>query len=340
MGAAVLGAGSILLTAWWAVAFAGIYTRPITRVEASEWIFQNVPGPLTLHIQTGEESYSQPLSLPYGQTVNYQSPYSTSFIPNQPGLLTEVAFKDVLTGGGAQLVTVSVTETGGLDLPVYVDSGEVVFSADSAPLQLVLTDEDHAVLPGSRTYILEVGLFSGDTPLLLENGYLRLQSVSGEISLPIAVEPVTLEANGSVFSYSFTTAETVSLVDLTLFLGQIDVDRMEEQTFRILLDTDPQFSNPVVSEPVTVTGLGDGVSREGGVFTLEQPLLIEFDRIYHLRIENLTEGGTATFQGASLANEGAWDDGLPCGSKAITPTAGSTRPTWASICTTMTTRKN
>ncbi|MFN2145397.1 MAG: ArnT family glycosyltransferase, partial [Anaerolineales bacterium] len=311
IGAAVLGAGSVLLTAWWAVAFAGIYTRPITRVEASEWIYQNVPGPLTLHIQAGEELYSQPLSLPYGQTVKYQSPYITSFIPNQPGLLTEVAFKDVLTSGGTQLVTVTVTEMGGLDLPVYVDSGEVVYSVDGAPLQLILTDEDHAVLPGNRTYLVEVGLFSGDAPLMLEDGYLRLQSVSGELSLPITVEPVTLEANGSVFSYSFTTAETVSLVDLTLFLGRIDVEQVNEQTFRILLDTDPQFSNPVVSEPVTVTGLGDGVSREGGVFALESPVILEFDRVYHLRIENLTEGGTATFQGASMANEGAWDDGLP-----------------------------
>ncbi len=147
-------------------------------------------------------------------------------------------------GAVTQLVTVSVAEMGGLDLPVYVDSGEAYFGPDGAPLQLTLTDEDHAVLPGSRTYILEVGLFSGDTPLLLENGYLRLQSVSGAISLPITVEPVILEADGSVFSYSFTTVETVSLVDVTLFLGQVDVDRLDEQTFRILLDTDPRIQQP------------------------------------------------------------------------------------------------
>ena len=38
----------------WAYAFTRIYTRPLTRVAATHWIYQNLPGAINLHIQTGD----------------------------------------------------------------------------------------------------------------------------------------------------------------------------------------------------------------------------------------------------------------------------------------------
>ncbi|MBN2044856.1 MAG: phospholipid carrier-dependent glycosyltransferase [Anaerolineales bacterium] len=311
IGAAVVGVGSILLTAWWAVAFAGIYTRPITRVAASDWIFHNVPGPLNLQIETEEGVYSQPLPLPYGQIIAYQTAYTTSFMPKQNGLLRQVAYKDVFTGGGEQVVAVTLSEAGGVGLPVYAQSQQAAFDTPDGLLELAFIDENKAILPGDRYYVLEIGLFSGDTPVRLETGSLRLEGVSGTMRLPLTQEPVELQAGGNVHSYSFTTVETVSLLDVSLTLTQGESSLPDEQVFRILLDTDPEFSRPTVSAPVAISGLADGVSREGGIFELEDSLLLESGTLYHLRIENLTEGGSATFQGATLANEGSWDDGLP-----------------------------
>ena len=47
----VLGVAVLALTAAWAYAFTRIYTRPVTRVAATCWIYQNVPGPVNLRIQ-------------------------------------------------------------------------------------------------------------------------------------------------------------------------------------------------------------------------------------------------------------------------------------------------
>jgi hypothetical protein len=44
----------LVLTVAWAYAFTRIYTRPITRIAASRWIYQNVPGPINLHIHTDD----------------------------------------------------------------------------------------------------------------------------------------------------------------------------------------------------------------------------------------------------------------------------------------------
>ncbi|HUE40130.1 MAG TPA: NHL repeat-containing protein, partial [Candidatus Binatia bacterium] len=43
-----VAAGLIALTAAWAVAFTAIYRRPISRVEASRWIYRNVPAGATI----------------------------------------------------------------------------------------------------------------------------------------------------------------------------------------------------------------------------------------------------------------------------------------------------
>ena len=65
----LIGAVVLLATLAWAVAFSLIYARPITRVEASDWIFQNIPGPINLHIQGEAGTYNQPISIPYGSTI-------------------------------------------------------------------------------------------------------------------------------------------------------------------------------------------------------------------------------------------------------------------------------
>ncbi|MEW5940304.1 MAG: glycosyltransferase family 39 protein, partial [Chloroflexota bacterium] len=76
----------LLLTAAWAFAFLGIYTRPETRMAASRWIYQNVPGPVTLKYADGT---SQPLSLPP----------STSILPGFPYLATFTAASDSTLSG-------------------------------------------------------------------------------------------------------------------------------------------------------------------------------------------------------------------------------------------------
>ncbi|MFN2118822.1 MAG: hypothetical protein ACK2T0_00335, partial [Anaerolineales bacterium] len=92
-GASALMAGCavLMLSAAWAFAFTRIYTRPVTRVAASEWIYQNVPGPINVRIRLADGTiYQQPLPFTGGTSLQPDAPYMQVFGANATGQLESV----------------------------------------------------------------------------------------------------------------------------------------------------------------------------------------------------------------------------------------------------------
>ena len=94
--AVVIGAAVLLATYAWAFAFTRIYDRAITRVEASRWIYQNIPGPVNLRIDNDQGTYNQPLPYISGYTILPDQPFSTDFVARSSGSLGEVHLPHVL----------------------------------------------------------------------------------------------------------------------------------------------------------------------------------------------------------------------------------------------------
>ena len=96
-----LAAFVLLGTLAWAFAFTRIYSEPVTRVQATRWMYQNIESAATLRYQTAQGEAGQ-LQLPvpsthlYGQNGVWQY---TSFIPEEDLVATEVVMND-LTGAG------------------------------------------------------------------------------------------------------------------------------------------------------------------------------------------------------------------------------------------------
>jgi YYY domain-containing protein len=88
--AVLIGGFVLLATFLWAFSFTRIYERQITRIEASRWIFQHIPGSINLQIQTNEGTYNHPIPFPYGQTISPGQPYFVNFIPKVDGFLESV----------------------------------------------------------------------------------------------------------------------------------------------------------------------------------------------------------------------------------------------------------
>lgn len=76
--------GVVIATVLWALAFTSIYRRPVSRVEASEWIYDNIPEGTAI---AGHEHWDDPLplSLPDGRNyTRYQTMEMTPYDPDSP----------------------------------------------------------------------------------------------------------------------------------------------------------------------------------------------------------------------------------------------------------------
>jgi hypothetical protein len=111
--ASVLAFSVLILTAIWAFAFHSIYLRDEPRIAASRWIFQNVPGPINLQIDTNKDGiYSQPLPFPFERFVQAGRPYEITFLAESDGVLESIMLGHALNKlTPSSTLTLSVSAT-------------------------------------------------------------------------------------------------------------------------------------------------------------------------------------------------------------------------------------
>ena len=113
-------------TMLWAYSFSRIYTRPITRLAASEWIYQNVPGPIDIHIENNGSTYKQPLSYPLGTNLTFEKPVRMVIKNNASGKWFGVDLSHIVDPGNNPVEkTLLVTATDLTANPPQVASGTI-----------------------------------------------------------------------------------------------------------------------------------------------------------------------------------------------------------------------
>ena len=127
--ASLVGITILVLTFAWAYAFTRIYTRLVTRVAATYWIYQNVPGPINLHIHTADGSvYQEPLPFPTGGLIQNGVPYPETFKANASGSITDLYFPHI----GAVSFTTPQTFSLSLGLQPDLTAGQPIGKASLA----------------------------------------------------------------------------------------------------------------------------------------------------------------------------------------------------------------
>lgn len=320
--AAILIGALVLLTTYaYAFAFTQIYVRPFTRAEASRWIYRHIPGPINLLIQTGDEVYQQPLSVPYQQLITPGMPLQTSFQVRRSGELKQILLPHVLDQTGDPVVrtlTLSLTRAGEAQ-PAAMATLTGVLSAGQS---------EDGVHPAGRSYLLELQpalqVQSGEQYLLkleLPAGQqasppaslagtlsLRIQPLSGDAPLPQAVNPASLVLTPNLpFSVEFSAEQEGQLT--TLVLTNLPLDYTQFSSIKVRLQLQ-DLTAQGESQFTPLQPLPESLPAEL-YLSLEQPLPIWLGHAYRLTLQLQPAGGAIALRGAAIANEGDWDDGLP-----------------------------
>ncbi len=168
----LIGAIILIATAAWAYAFHTVYVRDETRLAASRWIYQNVPGPINIHIHTPDgEIYNQPLAFFSGSSIQVDSPFNTSFNALRDGSVNEVTLGNIVDNSASGPQTLSLQLASEPNAPPERVLAKATLTADFAP------KSDPRSAPATMAF---------DQPLAVTEGqvyYLQFETTGGSLSL-------------------------------------------------------------------------------------------------------------------------------------------------------------
>ncbi|MBN1145629.1 MAG: glycosyltransferase family 39 protein [Anaerolineales bacterium] len=321
LAAVTLGGLALLATLAYAYAFSRIYTRPITRVAASHWIYQNIPGPISLPIQTGQGVYNQSLPVPYSLTITPNTPFSTSFQPKAEGELAQVYLPRLRDEQAEHKVrqlslSISAVPSEGAPLATAVLVDDLTASEDPRGRSYLLDLDRPLRLEPDKTYNLRLELPGQELPdvTLANELVLRIQPVAEDAdSLEQTLyEPAAAGQAPVPFSAEFMGETDGALTHIYVRQLAVDGEAVQDNASLLAnLQVSLRIPGVDVDELSAALEIQPAPDATGYLLALDAPLPIVKDEIHLLSIELAPEGGVISLSGLGLANEGEWDDGLP-----------------------------
>jgi YYY domain-containing protein len=162
--AGVIGIAVLILTAAWAYAFTSTYTRTEPRIAASNWIIQNLPGPINLEIQQADgTTYQQPLPYSAGATITTETPYNSAFTAQADGALQEILLPHVADSAvfSNQTLNLSLTSTSGEILTTGSAMANFVPVSDVRGASYIIYPSQAITLVRGQTYMLQITTTGG-----------------------------------------------------------------------------------------------------------------------------------------------------------------------------------
>lgn len=299
----------------YAFAFSRIYTRPVTRIAASEWIYENIPGPINLTIETDQGDFTQQGQYRNQVTLLPGHSYLSAFIADRDGSVESITFpevQDLMLSPDPILYNLDIREavSGNSILP------EVITSMPNGGNQLSSLDfylDQDVRLEKGKTYILVLGFSTENCqPYLAGVPVITYAKGLGTLNkqyLPRISQQIT---NGNPFNIRIWVTKPgevnqvviPQLLDTSLNPG--------EKTLRLTLSTTGEDSQQTVSTEISGTFLdiGKGLGSEV-IFDLPEALVLSHVQDVELTLELVEGSGQIGINTVGVIHETVWDDGLP-----------------------------
>ncbi len=305
---------TVIGTALWAIGFTSIYTRPVTRVAASDWIYENIPGAINLRITNDQAvTFSQPLAYQNGALISFDKPYRYRFDVEKDVTAQQVNLQHVLNqvDNAVQVsLMVSIYEDDDGSL-TYLGGGflqsdfKPVSDSNGEKAELVL-QQPVDLLQGSQ-YLLEFAVVETEVFMRIA-GAVTLETTSDVLYLPPPVYRLTQD---TPFQLLFFPRESGALSEIKLN-RVVDLMNTGQSTRLTIAVADSNQPETILSKGVltdTFAAVADPRGEER-VVTLEKPVSLKKDTGYYLFLYLEGEAELGIYNSISVV-ESTWDDALP-----------------------------
>ncbi len=317
----ILGVLIVCTSALWAFAFTRVYTQPHTRIAASDWIYQNIPGPINLVIETEDDTVHQPLPYRSGTLLSQGQTYQLPFTLFTDAVLTGLTIPHVVDQSNLdephtlQLSILDLSQPG--ETLVRSEIVQVLKSNEGNwqgnPVSTVFSEQ--VVIRAGGMYAFQVTVLDGNGLILL-NGAPELALTLPDRSqttqsLPKITQVIRAEDAYSMDVFAAQTGQ-ISAVTIT-YLLDLELGAAEK-TLQLTLNVnkDGQVSEYFALLSHDFSDFGDGRGKSH-TFTFDQPVLVESGQSLNLGLNILEGDGSLALFSMAPVHESSWDDALPLG---------------------------
>ena len=309
-----LGVLAVVASVAYSFAFIQIYTRPHSRVAASRWIFQNVPGPITVKIQQADGTItSQPIPFPYDGAVQPGNPVDFGFTSRADGTLSQIDLGYVLTPSSARGTTLLLGLTADPAAPAIATATFTAPPPDATPAtSQTLTLSAPVPLTAGQTYTLDISpLDAASMADLCGPVVLSLQGTDGTGQAQTFEAPLMCNTSAAQpYQLSFAPENDSLLMALSFARAVSSTPEVGAQRIDLTVANQPGGAPESILAQGTLTGNFSGAEQKlGHVIALDRPVEVKTGENYYIRLQS--DGGPVTLLGAAPINETSWDDGLP-----------------------------
>ena len=300
---AVFGAGL------WAWMFTRIYTRDHTRVQATRWIYDTLPGALTARWQDAAGQQGQtPLPFPADGFLAPDAPYTLTYVPRTDQRLDGFYLPHVRAraAGPVQVQVLLLEVREGEEALLW--SGALTAEPDEAGAQELAIGEVIDLWAGN-TYRLAFNAVSGDAVVSL-CGPLTLQLLTegNVVSQGLALPPESCQLPvGETTSLTFAAADDGVIGGLRLDEVTLLADAPPRQT--LTLTVSAANGQSAVAQQTADFSTPQHSLGDGWLLSLDRPLALRAGEPVQIHLQ--VDAGRLVLTGAAPANETTWDDGLP-----------------------------
>ncbi|HML40564.1 MAG TPA: DUF2298 domain-containing protein [Bellilinea sp.] len=310
-------AGGILalgLTVTWAYAFLHIYIQPMTRVVASDWIYENVPGPVNLLYADGDVTSTQPLPYNPQLALNAYEPVERLITAQYSGDLTQISLgtvQDLLNiTEGLKTVQVAVQSVAHPEQSVYGQITDLFSAGDTS--EKVVTFTPALTIEAGGQYRMVIALLDEGSSLSM-SGRMKwsIADAQGQ-SLQMLAPSVDMIRGDQPQEIIFTPASDGQVSGLNIAHLVDSTASTDEKTLEITVYALDDRSQPLTKAVLTgIFNAADDPRGQTVQVTFDSPLQVSQEQTYILHFDLIAGSGGLSIYGSAPANETSWDDGLP-----------------------------